>query len=172
MPYTGPYLYYQLQISNIVLVHLIFNVCYKLHTTSLLYTSRLITVTSAIWNRAQPWMARKLAWLEIDLTNVDIYSGYATCSQLRNKSLILDVGGENSSPSTPATNNTNIDEVATFSNLLSLPRDTLEMITLSDASQNSFHRLLWWSSSGWCCHLHRQCFIAIQWAKKACIQNF
>ena len=35
---------------------------------------------------AQAQMTIELAGLEIDLTNVDIASGYATCSQSRNKS--------------------------------------------------------------------------------------
>ena len=58
-------------------------------------------------------MIREVATLEVVFTNVDI----------------------NNLPYTPATNNTHDDEAATFTNLHSPPTDTLELITLSDASQ-------------------------------------
>ena len=44
---------------------------------------------------------------------------------------------ENNLPSTPATNNTHDNKSTTSSNLCSPPRDTSELIILSDASQNS-----------------------------------
>ena len=43
----------------------------------------------------------------------------------------------NNLPFTPATSNTHIGEAATSLNLHSPPRDSLELIILSDASQNS-----------------------------------
>ena len=81
-------------------------------------------------------MTRELAGLEIVLANVDINSGYATHSLSRNKSQKPNAAGENNLPLTPATNNTHDDEIATSSNLLLPPRDTSELITLSDTSQN------------------------------------
>ena len=47
-------------------------------------------------------MTRELAGLEVDLTNVDINSGYITYSQVRNKSQIPDAARENNLPSTPS----------------------------------------------------------------------
>ena len=81
-------------------------------------------------------MTRELAVLEVGLVNVDINSGYASCSYFRNKSQIPDAAREKLPP-TPATSNTYIDEVATSSNLCSPLRDSSELITLSDAGQNS-----------------------------------
>ena len=71
---------------------------------------------------AQPYMTRELAGLETDLMNVDINSGYATCSQLNNKSQIPDAAGEHNLPSTHAINNAHDDEAAT-SNMHSPSRD-------------------------------------------------
>ena len=68
--------------------------------------------------------------------NVDINSGDIICSQLKNKSWVHDAAGENNLLATPATNYTHDYEAATSSNLCSQPRDTSELITLSDASHN------------------------------------
>ena len=81
-------------------------------------------------------MVRELAALEIDITNVDINSGYATHSQLRYKSQIPAAAGENNVTPTLATNNYHSDETPTSSNLYSPPRDISELITLSDARQS------------------------------------
>ena len=92
-------------------------------------------------------MARNLAGLEVDLTNVDITSSYATYSQSEKKSQIPDAAGENNLPCTQASNSTNDDKTVTSSNLCLPPRGSLELISLRDASQNStrmqcyFHHL-------------------------------
>ena len=89
-------------------------------------------------------MTRESTGLEIELTNVDINSGYATYSQWKNKSYIPNTAGEDNLPSHQNTHN---HDAATSSNLHSPHRDTSELITLSDASQNStriqcyFHHL-------------------------------
>ena len=44
---------------------------------------------------AQPQVTRELAGLEVDLTNVSINSGYATCIQSKSDYQILDAAGEN-----------------------------------------------------------------------------
>ena len=81
-------------------------------------------------------MTRELAGLQKDLANVDINSGYATHSQVRNKYQIPDAAGESNLPPTPATNNTQDNEAATSSNQCSPLMDTYKLITLSNAGQN------------------------------------
>ena len=97
-------------------------------------------------------MIRELVGLEVDLASVDINSGYATCSKLRNKSQTPDTAKENNLSLTPASNNMHDDEAATSLNLCSWPVDSLELITLSNTSQNSTR--IW-------CHFHLlwNCFI-------------
>ena len=82
-------------------------------------------------------MTRELAGLDIDLTNVDSNSGYATFSELKNKSQVPDVARENNLPSKPAINNTHYNEAATSSNMLSPHSNNSELITLSNAIQKS-----------------------------------
>ena len=81
-------------------------------------------------------MTRELVGLEADLTSVDINSSYAIHSKLRNKPQIPDAAKENNLSPTQAGNNTNDAGAAASWNLCSPPRDSSELITLSDAGQN------------------------------------
>ena len=71
------------------------------------------------------------------MASVDINNNYATHSKSRNKSQIPDVAEENNLPPTQASNIIHDDEAATPSKPYSPPRDSLELLTLSDAGQNS-----------------------------------
>ena len=108
----------------------------KSHTASLFSTSSLITVTPTIRNMAQLQMTRELVRLEVDLASVDINNSYATHSKLRNESQISDTAEENNLPPTQTSNNTHGDEEATPSNLCSPLRNSSELVTISNASQN------------------------------------
>ena len=85
----------------------------------------------------QTQMTVELVGLEVDFTSVDINSSYAIHSKLRNKSQIPDAAEENNLPPTQASNITYVDEAASPLNLHSPPRDSSELITHSDAGQNS-----------------------------------
>ena len=69
-------------------------------------------------------MIRQLVGLKVNLTSVDVNSGCATHSKLRNKSQIPDAAREHNLPSKQATNTTHDDEAATSLNLYSPPRDS------------------------------------------------
>ena len=121
-----------------------------LHTASRFYTFSLITITPTIWNMVEPWKARESARLEVECASVDINDSYATHSKFRNKSKIPDTAKENTLPSTQASNNTNTDDAVTPLNLDFPLRDSLELIILSDASQNftemwCYFDCLWYS---------------------------
>ena len=97
-------------------------------------------------------MTRELVGLEVDFASVDINSSYTTHSKSRNKSQIPDTAEENNLLPIQASNNTHGDKAATLSNLHSPHRDSSELITLSDAGQNS---------TGMQCYLYSlpKCFI-------------
>ena len=112
--------------------------CTRSHILSICFLLPVwITVTPIIWNMAQSWMTRELAELAVDLHTVDINSGYTTHSQSRNNYQIPDATRENNLPSTQATYTAHNDEAVTSLKLHSSPKYSSELITLSNASQNS-----------------------------------
>ena len=66
-----------------------------------------------IWNMTQPWMARELAVLEVNLVYEYVNRTFSTCRKSRNKSQIHDAAEENNSPHVQASNNTSNDEAVT-----------------------------------------------------------
>ena len=82
-------------------------------------------------------MTRESGRLEVDFARVDINNGYATHSKWRNKSQIPDTAKENNLQPIQVSNKTSNDEEGTPLNLHSPHRDSSELITLSNASQNS-----------------------------------
>ena len=134
-PTIDHFCYCQLQLSNIVLVHLIFNIWLKSHTASLFYTSHLITFTPTTWNMAKPQMTRELVGLEVEFASVDINSSNAIHSKLRNKSQI---------PDTAKKITYYLHKPIIISMMMRQPlnlhlplRDSSKLINLSDDGQNS-----------------------------------
>ena len=97
-------------------------------------------------------MTRDIARLEVDFTSVDINNSYATHSKLSNKSQIPFTAEENNFPPTQASNKNHAVEAATPLNLHLPLRDIIELITLSDAGQNST-RMLCYFHCLWNCFM-------------------